>query len=169
MGEGRRWLGGLPAYRQSQCESRVECLRARAARLALELLQESQTGAVRHVAWEAGMEHVSIAGTELAPSRIGLGTWAMGGWMWGGTDEERSIRTICAALDRGVTLIDTAPAYGQGRSEEIVGRAVARWGNRERVVIATKVGLEWRHGGDVVRNASRARIQEEITDSLRRL
>ncbi len=73
------------------------------------------------------MEHMKIPGTDLSPSRIGLGTWAMGGWMWGGTDEERSIRTICAALERGITLIDTAPAYGQGRSEEIVGRALQRW------------------------------------------
>ena len=46
------------------------------------------------------MEHMNIPGTDLSPSRIGLGTWAMGGWMWGGTDEERSIRTICAALER---------------------------------------------------------------------
>ena len=89
--------------------------------------------------------------------------------MWGGTDEERSIRTICAALDRGITLIDTAPAYGQGRSEEIVGRALQRWGGRDRVVLATKVGLEWGSNGEVARNASRARIMSEITDSLRRL
>jgi aryl-alcohol dehydrogenase-like predicted oxidoreductase len=115
------------------------------------------------------MEYAKIADTGLSPSRIGLGTWAIGGWMWGGTDEERSIQTICAALDRGVTLIDTAPAYGQGQSEEIVGKAVARWGRRDRVVIATKVGLEWRDGGDVVRNASRQRILEEIAASLRRL
>src|SRR5712692_10478333 len=83
------------------------------------------------------MEHMKIPGTDLSPSRVGLGIWAMGGWMWGGTDEERSIRTICAALERGITLIDTAPAYGQGRSEEIVGKAVARWGRRDRVVLAT--------------------------------
>jgi len=114
------------------------------------------------------MEHMNIPGTDLSPSRIGLGTWAMGGWMWGGTDEERSIRTICAALERGITLIDTAPAYGQGRSEEIVGKAVARWGRRDRVVLATKVGLEWRNGG-VARNATRARIRQEIADSLKRL
>ena len=114
------------------------------------------------------MEHVNIPGTDLSPSRIGLGTWAMGGWMWGGTDEERSIRTICAALERGITLIDTAPGYGQGRSEEIVGKAVARWGRRDRVVLATKVGLEWRNGG-VARNATRARIRQEIGDSLKRL
>src|SRR5262249_46832895 len=71
--------------------------------------------------------------------------------------------------DRGITLIDTAPAYGQGHAEEIVGRALERWGHRDRVVVATKVGLEWRRGGDVVRNASRARITQEIGDSLRRL
>src|SRR5207245_700459 len=82
-----------------------------------------------------------------------------------GTDEERSIRTICAALERGITLIDTAPAYGQGRSEEIVGKAVARWGRRDRVVLATKVGLEWRNG-EVARNATRARIRQEIADCL---
>jgi aryl-alcohol dehydrogenase-like predicted oxidoreductase len=115
------------------------------------------------------MDYITIPGTTLSLSRIGLGTWAIGGWMWGGTDEEQSIATICAALDRGVTLIDTAPAYGQGRSEEIVGRAVERWGSRDRVVIATKVGLEWRHDGEVVRNASRERVTQEIADSLRRL
>ncbi|TMA44567.1 MAG: aldo/keto reductase [Deltaproteobacteria bacterium] len=115
------------------------------------------------------MEYVKIPGTNLSPSRIGLGTWAIGGSMWGGTDEERSIETICAALDRGITLIDTAPAYGQGRSEEIVGKAVACWGRRERVILATKVGLEWRSGGDVVRHASPRRIRQEIAASLRRL
>jgi aryl-alcohol dehydrogenase-like predicted oxidoreductase len=115
------------------------------------------------------MEFVRVPGTTLSPSRIGLGTWAIGGWMWGGTDDARSIDTICTALDRGITLIDTAPAYGQGHSEEIVGKAVERWGHRDRVTIATKVGLEWRSGGDVVRNSSRARIMQEITDSLRRL
>jgi len=115
------------------------------------------------------MESVTIPGTTLSPSRVGLGTWAIGGWMWGGSDDKRSVETICAALDRGITLIDTAPAYGQGHSEEIVGRAVERWGRRDRVVLATKVGLEWGRGGEVVRNASRARIMEEIGDSLRRL
>jgi len=115
------------------------------------------------------MEYVDIGHTELSPSRIGLGTWAIGGWMWGGSDDERSIRTICAALDRGITLLDTAPAYGQGRSEELVGQALQRWGRRDRVVLATKVGLEWGATGDPVRNASRGRINREILDSLRRL
>jgi len=115
------------------------------------------------------MEYVEIEGIAPKVSRIGLGTWAIGGWMWGGTDEERSIQTICAALDRGITLIDTAPVYGQGRSEEIVGKAVQRWGRRDRVVLATKVGLEWGRRGEPVRNASRRRIHKEIADSLHRL
>jgi len=116
---------------------------------------------------DATMETTKIAGTTLELSRIGLGTWAIGGWMWGGTDEWESIATIHAAIERGVTLIDTAPAYGFGRSEEIVGRAIDP-GLRPRVAIATKVGLEWSNG-KVFRNASRDRIQREVEDSLRRL
>ena len=114
------------------------------------------------------MEFVTLSGTSLQASRVGLGTWAMGGWMWGGTDERESIRTIHAALDKGINLIDTAPVYGFGRSEEIVGKAVAAHGHRDKVIIATKVGLEWQDG-NVVRNATRARVLHEIEDSLRRL
>jgi aryl-alcohol dehydrogenase-like predicted oxidoreductase len=110
----------------------------------------------------------NIAGTSLRVSRIGLGTWAIGGWMWGGTDEEESVRTIRAAVERGINLIDTAPAYGFGRSEEIVGRALADHNLRSRVVIATKTGLQWKDG-NVFRNASRDRILREVTDSLCRL
>jgi aryl-alcohol dehydrogenase-like predicted oxidoreductase len=114
------------------------------------------------------VEYIPIKGTNLTASRIALGTWAIGGWMWGGTDEEESIRTIHAALDKGINLIDTAPVYGFGVSEEIVGKAIERRGHREKVVIATKVGLEW-HNGSVSRNSSRARIRQEVQDSLRRL
>ena len=71
------------------------------------------------------MEFATIPETPLKISRVGLGTWAIGGWMWGGTDDDESITTIHAAVERGVNLIDTAPAYGFGRSEEIVGRAIA--------------------------------------------
>jgi len=92
------------------------------------------------------MECVTISGTNLQASRVGLGTWAIGGWMWGGTDERESIRTIHAALDKGINVIDTAPAYGFGRSEEIVGKAVTEYGHRDTVIIATKVGLEWQDG-----------------------
>ena len=90
------------------------------------------------------METFRIPGTKVVTSRIGLGTWAIGGWMWGGTDEAESIRTIHAALDRGITLIDTAPVYGFGRFEEIVGKALAEGGRRAGVVLATKVALDWK-------------------------
>jgi aryl-alcohol dehydrogenase-like predicted oxidoreductase len=115
---------------------------------------------------ETQMETTPIAGANF--SRIGLGTWAIGGWMWGGTDEADSIRTIHAALDRGITLIDTAPVYGFGRSEEIVGKALADGGRRDRAFIATKVALDW-NDEKPFRNAGRARILKEIDDSLRRL
>jgi len=114
------------------------------------------------------MESIEIAGTSLVVSRIGMGTWAIGGWMWGGTDEAQSIRTIHEALERGITLFDTAPVYGFGRSEEILGKALAQDGRRKRAVIATKVGLDW-HNGAPFRNGSRKRIMKEVDGSLRRL
>jgi aryl-alcohol dehydrogenase-like predicted oxidoreductase len=114
------------------------------------------------------MEYAHIPGTSFEVSRVALGTWAIGGWMWGGTDEAESIATIHAAVEHGINLIDTAPAYGFGRSEEIVGKALAEGNLRARVRIATKVGLEWERG-KVFRNASRARILEEFEASLRRL
>ena len=117
---------------------------------------------------EAPMERAAIAGTSLTVSRVAIGTWAIGGWMWGGTDEAQSIATIRAALDHGINLIDTAPVYGFGHSEEIVGKAIAEAGLRPKVVIATKAGLAWKDGS-VFRDASRARILQEIEDSLRRL
>jgi aryl-alcohol dehydrogenase-like predicted oxidoreductase len=101
-------------------------------------------------------------------SRIALGTWAIGGWMWGGTNEDESIQTIHAALDRGINLIDTAPVYGFGRSEEIVGKALAQGGRREQTIIATKVGLAWKDGNPY-RNASKGQIVQEVEESLRRL
>jgi aryl-alcohol dehydrogenase-like predicted oxidoreductase len=117
---------------------------------------------------DSNMEFIKIAGTSLVASRIGLGTWAIGGWMWGGTDEGQSIRTIHEALDRGVTLFDTAPVYGFGRAEEILGKALSQDGRRERAVIATKAGLDWRDSTPF-RNAGRGRIVKEVEDSLRRL
>ncbi|MCF6156845.1 MAG: aldo/keto reductase [Candidatus Brocadia sp.] len=114
------------------------------------------------------MEYVNITGTELRASRIGLGTWAIGGWMWGGTEEQASIRTIHTAIEQGINLIDTAPVYGQGRSEEIVGKAIELYGKRKDVIIATKVGLEWRDT-KVFRNSKKDRILKEIEDSLQRL
>jgi aryl-alcohol dehydrogenase-like predicted oxidoreductase len=115
------------------------------------------------------MEHVGIAGTELTASRIGLGAWAIGGSGWGGSDASESVRTIHAAVEMGITLIDTAPVYGRGLSEEIVGRALREYGgDPDAVLVATKVGLRWPQGG-VVRDARPAGIRQEVEDSLRRL
>ncbi|MFK0166348.1 aldo/keto reductase [Rhizobium sp. NPDC090279] len=118
-----------------------------------------------------------IGGSDVRASAVGLGTWAIGGWMWGGTDEAESIAAIQASLDAGVTLIDTAPAYGLGRSEEIVGKALA--GRRDRAVVTTKCGLVWhtekgRHffdqdGRPVHRYLGRDAIFHEVEQSLRRL
>lgn len=114
------------------------------------------------------LEYTQIQGTGLVSSRIALGTWAIGGWMWGGSDEKESIRTIHAALDKGINLIDTAPIYGYGRSEEIVGEAVRQRGRRDSILLATKVGIDWTNGR-IERNSTRQRILEEFEDSLRRL
>ncbi|MGF1507830.1 MAG: aldo/keto reductase [Anaerolineae bacterium] len=116
------------------------------------------------------MEYTQISTTDMQASRIGLGTWAIGGAMWGGTDEDASIRTIHAALDRGITLIDTAPAYGVGRSEQIIGKALQQWdGDRADVIIATKVALNFTDAGQPYRDASHGRIMAEIDASLERL
>jgi aryl-alcohol dehydrogenase-like predicted oxidoreductase len=114
------------------------------------------------------LELREIPGTSLKPSSVAIGTWAIGGWMWGGTDEAESVATIRTAIARGINIIDTAPVYGFGRSEEIVGKAIAEGRLRSDVLIATKAGLQW-DGGKVSRNASRARILREVEDSLRRL
>ncbi|MBV8452526.1 MAG: aldo/keto reductase, partial [Deltaproteobacteria bacterium] len=114
------------------------------------------------------MEFVTIAGTDLSVSRIGLGTWAIGGWMWGGSDEAESLATIHAAIAHGINLIDTAPIYGYGRSEEIVGKAVGSNGLRDKVVIATQAGVDWSDGRPFGQ-ASRKRILAEAEGSLRRL
>jgi aryl-alcohol dehydrogenase-like predicted oxidoreductase len=119
-------------------------------------------------ALKLNMELTGIPGTSLKVSPVAIGTWAIGGWMWGGTDEAESIATIQAAFEHGVNIVDTAPVYGFGRSEEIVGKAIAEARLRSDVLIATKAGLQW-DGGKVSRNASRARIMREVEDSLRRL
>ncbi len=115
------------------------------------------------------IEQITLGDSGISVSKVCLGTWAIGGWMWGGSEEEESIRTIHAALDRGVNFLDSAPVYGFGRSEEIVGKALMGYVKREDVIIATKVGLEWDDKGTVFRNSTRKRILNEVEDSLRRL
>ena len=114
------------------------------------------------------MEYIKIKGTDIESSRIGLGAWAIGGWLWGGSEEKESIDTIHTALDNGITLIDTAAIYGFGRSEEIVGKAVSEYGGRDKIIIATKGGLDWT-SGKIYRNSSKSRINQEVEDSLERL
>lgn len=119
----------------------------------------------------------SIGKSGVVASAVGLGTWAIGGWMWGGTDEAESIAAIQASIDAGISLIDTAPAYGLGRSEEIVGKAIK--GRRDRVVIASKCGLNWhskkgnhffdQDGTPVNRYLGADGIAYEVEQSLRRL
>lgn len=124
---------------------------------------DDQTEAVK-----VNMKLTEIAGTSLKVSPVAIGTWAIGGWMWGGTDEAESVAAIRAAFEHGINLVDTAPVYGFGRSEEIVGKAIAEGRLRSDVLVATKAGLQW-EGGRVSRNASRSRIMREVDDSLRRL
>jgi aryl-alcohol dehydrogenase-like predicted oxidoreductase len=115
------------------------------------------------------MEFTKISGTSLTVSRIGLGTWSIGGLSWGGTDEGQAISAIHTAIAGGVNLIDTAPVYGFGRSEEIIGKALEQGSSRASVVLATKAGLEWDHRGAIHRNSSPARLRAELEQSLRRL
>lgn len=124
------------------------------------------------------MRTMQIGKSGIEASVVGLGAWAIGGdSQWGASDDSESIRTIHRARELGVTLLDTAPAYGLGHSEEVVGRALA--GRRSDYVLATKCGLRWdvkegallveRDGVRVVRNTRPERIAEEVEMSLRRL
>jgi aryl-alcohol dehydrogenase-like predicted oxidoreductase len=115
------------------------------------------------------MEYYRIPDTDLEVSRIALGTWAIGGFMWGGTEKRRSIETVHAALDRGVNLVDTAPVYGFGTSEQIVGEALREYDGDGPVHVSTKVGLDWTDDERIFRNGSRDRVRYEIDASLQRL
>jgi aryl-alcohol dehydrogenase-like predicted oxidoreductase len=96
------------------------------------------------------MKTRKLGWTDLNLSVIGLGTWAIGGpwtWGWGPQDDTESIATISRALEMGVNWIDTAPVYGLGRSEEIVGRAIE--GLRDKPIVATKCGPVWDENGNI--------------------
>lgn len=118
-----------------------------------------------------------IGRSGVASSVIGLGTWAIGGAMWGGPDDAGSRSAIAASLDAGITLIDTAPGYGLGHAETLVGEVIR--GRRDRVVLATKCGLNWHHGrgnyffeqygAKVHRYLGQDGIEHELEESLRRL
>ncbi len=112
------------------------------------------------------MEYTHIHGVRV--SRIGLGTWAIGGADWGAVDERESIDTCRAIFDHGINFIDTAFIYGQGQAERIVGKAMAEHGRREDFVIATKGGLAMQNHACVA-DGRPAEILREIDDSLKRL
>jgi len=128
------------------------------------------------------MRYRRLGRTELQVPVVGFGAWAIGGWYWGGTDDDLALGAVRAALDAGMTAIDTAPVYGFGHSERVVGRAIA--GRRDEVVLMTKVGLRWDDPrgefhfrtvdakGDVVRvhrNARPDSVRTEVERSLERL
>lgn len=129
------------------------------------------------------MEYRQLGKSEVKASVITFGAWAIGGWMWGGANREEAVEAIKASYDHGVTSIDTAPAYGQGLSEIIVGEAI-KGIPRDKVQLLTKFGLRWdvkkgeyffsskSNSGidiDMYRFASRESIIKECEDSLRRL
>jgi len=124
------------------------------------------------------MEKRKLGSSGIEVSVIGLGCWAMGGWMWGGTDDEKAIAAIHKAIDIGMTLLDTAPVYGFGYSEKIVGKAIQ--GRRDEVILATKCGLVWDHpteqlsmidkeGQKIYRDLTKKSVLREADESLRRL
>jgi len=129
------------------------------------------------------MEYRKLGSSDLEISAISFGAWAAGGWMWGGTERKDAVEAIQAAYDLGVTSIDTAPVYGQGTSEEIVGEAIKNI-PRDKVQILTKYGLRWDLGKgsfyfnsrdnqgkeiEIYKYAARESIIKECEDSLRRL
>jgi len=131
------------------------------------------------------MEYRELGDSGLQVSAITFGSWAAGGWMWGGTEQNDAVGAIHAAFDLGMTSIDTAPIYGQGLSEQIVGEAIKSL-PRDKVQILTKFGMRWdlqdpkgdfamktkNNEGqdiDVYKYAAPASIVKECEDSLRRL
>ncbi|MCX8082473.1 MAG: aldo/keto reductase [bacterium] len=132
------------------------------------------------------MIYREIGQSKISASVVGFGAWAIGGWMWGGAEEKDAIEAIKTAVDNGINLIDTAPVYGFGRSEEIVGRAIK--GIRDKIILATKCGLVWdkengtfhfysdgktirRDSGEVkvFKYLAPSSINKEIEESLKRL
>ncbi|GMV91024.1 MAG: putative aldo/keto reductase [Candidatus Hydrogenedentota bacterium] len=128
------------------------------------------------------MEYRVLGKSDLKVPVVSFGAWAIGGWMWGGTDDAAAVRAIHRAIDEGMTLIDTAPTYGMGHSERVVGEAIR--GRRDEVLIATKCGIRWDLEGEhdgmktvtnegkevtLVRNLTPESIVHEVDQSLQRL
>ncbi len=115
------------------------------------------------------MEYRKVFQVNIEISVIGLGTWAFGGDIWWGSQEDsNSIAVLKKALEAGINLIDTAPVYGRGHSEKLIGKFLKEKKVREKVIIATKLGLSWKNGR-IYRDLSRRRMLEEIDESRKRL
>ncbi len=129
------------------------------------------------------MEYRQLGQSDVQSSVIAFGAWAIGGWQWGGADRKEAVEAIKVSFEAGVTSIDTAPAYGQGLSEEIVGEAIKNL-PRNQVQIMTKFGLRWdtekgefffsskdNNGNPIQMHkyAGKDDIIRECEDSLRRL
>lgn len=129
------------------------------------------------------MHYRKLGNSNLNLSVITFGAWAAGGWMWGGTEKQEAVKAIQASFDVGVTAIDTAPIYGQGLSEEIVGEAIKDL-PRDKVQLLTKYGMRWdlaqgdfamkskNNAGqaiDIYKYAGKESIIKECEDSLKRL
>ncbi len=135
-----------------------------------------------YISYIYNMSYVKLGNTDLEISEIAFGAWAIGGWLWGGTDEAAALRALEAAIDMGMTSIDTAPAYGFGLSEQIVGEAIH--GKRDKVQIMTKCGLKWKGNSgefffsarrddgslaNIYKYAGKQSIIQECEESLQRL
>lgn len=129
------------------------------------------------------MKYRTLGNTDLKLSAVTFGAWAVGGWMWGGTEQNESVAAMHAAFENGITTIDTAPIYGQGHSENVVGNAIEDL-PRDKIQILTKYGLSWysdkgefyfdsqdNAGNDIkiYKYAGKERVIKECEDSLKRL
>lgn len=128
------------------------------------------------------MKYINLGNTGIKISGITFGAWAIGGWMWGGSDEDDAVHAIQTAFDLGMTTIDTAAVYGFGKSEELVGKAVK--GRRDKTQILTKYGLRWNTSNgtfyfnskdekgrkvEIRKYAGKASVIAECEESLKRL
>ena len=116
------------------------------------------------------MQKRQLGYTNLKLTTVGLGTWAMGGsWQfgWGPQDDNQAIAAILTALDKGINWIDTAPVYGLGHSEELIGKALKQINTKP--FIATKCGLLWNDKKEKVSCLKSQSIREECHESLKRL
>lgn len=144
-------------------------LRNKKCLFGLTIRSKSDNFEKKHYSEEIVMEFTVIPNLQQKVSRIGLGTWAMGGSLWGESDDQESINTIHHALDMGINILDTAPGYGFGKSEEVIGKAIQQYGKRDKIILATKCGLNLEQQTKVFRDSRHTSILAEIDASLKRL